>query len=63
MLLVTNLTGHPSLTLPNGFREDGTPTSISFVGGLWGEADLLAVGKAYQEASGFHRKHPAAFGE
>lgn len=62
MLQITNLTGHPQLCLPNGFRDDGTPTSISFIGKLWGEADLLAVGKAYQEATGFHRKHPPAFG-
>lgn len=61
VLLITNLTGHPSLTVPNGFREDGTPVSLSFVGKLWGEADLLAIGKAYQEATGFHRKHPVAF--
>ncbi|MBM4188120.1 MAG: amidase [Gemmatimonadetes bacterium] len=59
VLLVTNLTGHPSLTLPNGFRDDGTPVSLSFIGQLWGEANLLAVGKAYQEATGFHRRHPA----
>lgn len=63
MLTITNLTGHPSLTVPNGFRDDGTPTSISFIGRLWGEADLLAVGKLYQEATGFHRKHPPAFAE
>lgn len=61
VLLVTNLTGHPSLTLPNGFREDGTPVSLSFIGQLFGESELLAVGKAYQEATGFHRKHPAGF--
>jgi Asp-tRNA(Asn)/Glu-tRNA(Gln) amidotransferase A subunit family amidase len=61
MLMVTNLTGHPSLTVPNGWREDGTPVSISFVGKLFGEADLLAVGKAFQEATGFHRKHPDPF--
>ena len=63
MLLVSNLTGHPSLTVPNGFKDDGTPASISFVGRLWGEADLLAVGKAYQDASGWHRKHPPLFSE
>ena len=61
MLMVTNLTGHPSLTVPNGWRDDGTPVSISFVGKLFGEADLLAVGKAYQDATGFHRKHPDPF--
>jgi Asp-tRNA(Asn)/Glu-tRNA(Gln) amidotransferase A subunit family amidase len=61
ILLITNLTGHPSLTMPNGFREDGTPVSISFIGRLFGESELLAVGKAYQEATGWHRKHPAGF--
>jgi Asp-tRNA(Asn)/Glu-tRNA(Gln) amidotransferase A subunit family amidase len=61
LLLVTNLTGHPSLTLPNGFRDDGTPVSLSFIGRLFGETELLAVGKAYQEATGFHRKHPEGF--
>ncbi len=61
MLMATNLTGHPSLTVPNGWRDDGTPVSISFVGKLFGEADLLAVGKAFQDATGFHRKHPDAF--
>ncbi|MCC7134023.1 MAG: amidase [Gemmatimonadales bacterium] len=60
-LLITNLTGHPSVTLPNGFRDDGTPVSLSFLGRLFGEADLLALAKAYQEATGFHRKYPPAF--
>jgi Asp-tRNA(Asn)/Glu-tRNA(Gln) amidotransferase A subunit family amidase len=58
-LLLTNLTGHPTVVLPNGFRKDGTPTSVSFVGKLFGEGDLLAVAKAYQDATGFHLKHPA----
>ena len=58
-LLATNLTGHPSLCVPNGFRSaDGTPTSITFTGRLFGESDLLAVGQAYQEATGFHRERP-----
>lgn len=61
MLMVTNLTGHPSLTVPSGWRDDGTPVSVTFVGKLFGEADLVAVGKAYQEATGFHRKHPEPF--
>ena len=61
LLLVTNLTGHPALTLPNGFRDDGTPVSISFVGRLFGEVELLAVGKAFQERTGFHSRHPPQF--
>ena len=75
-LLVTNLTGHPALILPNGFRGDdapkarvretgevdpggpGTPVSLTFLGNLYGEAKLLAVAKAYQDATGFHLKRP-----
>jgi Asp-tRNA(Asn)/Glu-tRNA(Gln) amidotransferase A subunit family amidase len=59
-LLITNLTGHPAVVAPNGFRKDGTPTSITFQGNLWGEAPLLALARAYQEATGFHRKQPPA---
>jgi Asp-tRNA(Asn)/Glu-tRNA(Gln) amidotransferase A subunit family amidase len=57
-LTLTNLTGHPCVVLPNGFREDGTPTSISFIGKLYGESETLAVARAYQEATDFHLKHP-----
>jgi Asp-tRNA(Asn)/Glu-tRNA(Gln) amidotransferase A subunit family amidase len=57
-LLLTNLTGHPCVVLPNGFSREGTPTSISFIGRLFGEAKLLAVAKTYQDATDFHLKHP-----
>jgi len=76
-LVATNLTGHPAVILPNGFRgpdapkpprkdngdDDGiggpgTPVSLTFLGQLYGEAKLLAFAKAYQDATGFHLKHP-----
>jgi Asp-tRNA(Asn)/Glu-tRNA(Gln) amidotransferase A subunit family amidase len=57
-LLLTNLTGHPQVVLPNGFSKEGTPTSITFVGRLFGEATLLAVAKKYQDATEVHLKHP-----
>ena len=57
-LVATNFTGHPAVILPNGFRDDGTPVSLTFLGGLYAEAALLRVAHAYQEATGFHRKHP-----
>lgn len=57
-LLATNLTGHPAVVLPNGFRDDGTPTSITFQGPLYGEGRLLALAHAYQQATDFHRRHP-----
>jgi Asp-tRNA(Asn)/Glu-tRNA(Gln) amidotransferase A subunit family amidase len=60
-LLLTNLTGHPCVVLPNGFDEDGEPTSITFMGRLYGDATVLAVAKAYQDATGFHTQHPPKF--
>ncbi len=61
VLLLTNLTGHPSVTLPHGFQETGTPVSISFIGRLYGEADLLAAAKGYQDATEFHVQRPPLF--
>ena len=58
-LLLTNLTGHPCVVLPHGFTAENTPTSITFQGKLFGEATLLAVAKAYQDATDHHRKHPS----
>jgi len=60
-LLLTNLTGHPCVVLPNGFSEKGTPTSISFMGRLFDEGKLIAFAKAYQDATGFHKQHPPMF--
>jgi len=57
-LLRTNLTGHPAVVLPSGFREDGTPVSFTFHGRLFGESRLLALAKAFQETTGYHRRHP-----
>jgi len=58
VLLMTNLTGHPAVVVPNGFNEKGSPTSISFIGNLCGEAETLLVAKAFQDATDFHLKHP-----
>ena len=57
-LLATNLTGHPAIVLPNGFRENGTPTSITFTGKLYDEGTLLAIAGAYQNATDFHLRYP-----
>lgn len=57
-LLLTNLTGHPAVVVPNGFDKDGNPTSITFIGNLFKEAEALAVAKKYQDLTGFHLKHP-----
>jgi Asp-tRNA(Asn)/Glu-tRNA(Gln) amidotransferase A subunit family amidase len=62
-LLLTNLTGHPTAVLPNGFRKrnEGSelPDSIKFTGRLYGETELLAVAHAYQQATGHHLRRPS----
>ncbi len=59
-MLLTNLTGHPSVVVPNGFSKD-YPTAITFVGQLFGEADMVAVAKAYQDVTDFHLQQPPQF--
>jgi Asp-tRNA(Asn)/Glu-tRNA(Gln) amidotransferase A subunit family amidase len=60
-LLVTNLTGHPQVVLPAGFRDEQSPHSISFVGRLYDEATLLRVAGAYEQATVWHKKNPPGF--
>jgi Asp-tRNA(Asn)/Glu-tRNA(Gln) amidotransferase A subunit family amidase len=60
-LLLANLTGHPTVVLPNGMQKRGgveVPSALTFTGRLYGETELLAVAHAYQQATGFHLKHP-----
>lgn len=63
-LLATNLTGHPAVILPHGFRDTSdtdkrqVPVSLTFIGGLFEEAQLLAVAHAYQRATDFHLRRP-----
>jgi len=60
-LLVTNLTGHPCVVVPNGFNEENSPTSICFIGNLYDEASILLAASKYQEATEFDEMHPPLF--
>lgn len=61
IVLATNLTGHPVVVAPSGFLPDRTPSSVSFLGGLWKDAEALHVAKAFQEATGHHLRRPPSF--
>ena len=62
ILLLTNLTGHPTAVVPCGAPRRGrAPGSLSFTGQLFGESRLLAVVQAWQAKTGYHRVHPAEF--
>ncbi|MBU0825756.1 MAG: amidase [Alphaproteobacteria bacterium] len=42
--------GYPHLTVPMGAVQ-GLPIGVSFIGGKWADADVLAAGYAYEQAS------------
>ncbi len=58
---ITNLTGHPAISVPTGFNKEHTPTSITFVGKLYDEATILAIAKVYQDATEWNKLHPEFF--
>jgi Asp-tRNA(Asn)/Glu-tRNA(Gln) amidotransferase A subunit family amidase len=60
-LLITNLTGHPAVVMPNGFSVDVEPVSITFIGSLYDEATLLAVADKFQKETDFHLRRPPLF--
>ncbi|HLJ88862.1 MAG TPA: amidase [Candidatus Angelobacter sp.] len=55
---LTNLTGHPCVILPHGFNEKGNPTSLTFMGKLFGEAKMLSLARAYQQTTDWHLRRP-----
>ncbi|WP_200975253.1 amidase [Echinicola sp. 20G] len=60
-LLITNLTGHPALCMPNGFNDQGSPTSITFLANLYEEEKLIMLGRLYQEGTSWDEKRPPLF--
>lgn len=60
-LLMTNLTGHPCVVVPNGFDDKNHPTSISFIGNLYDEATILSFANKYQDNTKFNEMHPEFF--
>lgn len=52
-----SLAGLPALVVPAGFVA-GLPAGMQLIGPLLGEAKLLAIGQAYQQATAWHSRHP-----
>jgi Asp-tRNA(Asn)/Glu-tRNA(Gln) amidotransferase A subunit family amidase len=55
---ITNLTGHPEISLPHGFDAKGQPTSFRLTGRIFGEEHLLLVARAFQGKTNWHLKRP-----
>ena len=56
---IGNGCGLPSLSVPSGFDSDGMPTGIQFMARAYDENICIALGRAYQERTDWHRQHPA----
>ena len=53
-----DITHQPSTSVPNGFDEDGLPTSLMITSALFDDAMALRIAHAYQEATDFHTRRP-----
>lgn len=60
-LSITNLTGHPVVCMPIGFSQTGSPQSITLIGNLYDEANILAAARIYQEKTDHNKKYPDKF--
>ena len=54
---LTNRTGHPVVSVPNGFSQ-GSPTALHLTGKLFGEQEILLLAHAFQAKTDFHLQHP-----
>jgi Asp-tRNA(Asn)/Glu-tRNA(Gln) amidotransferase A subunit family amidase len=54
---LTNRTGHPVISVPNGFSH-GSPTALHLTGKLFGEQEILLLAHAFQARTNFHLQHP-----
>lgn len=59
--LPASLAGLPGISVPAGFGEAGMPVGLQLIGNYWQEAALLQAAHAFQQATDFHRRVPAAF--
>ena len=53
-----NQTGFPAISIPCGFTREGLPVGLQLMGPRWGEARLLSIALAYEEATEWHKRHP-----
>jgi len=60
-LLMTNLTGHPCVVLPNGSYEAGSSGTITLLGNHFDEASILSFARYLQALTPFEDEHPQMF--
>jgi aspartyl-tRNA(Asn)/glutamyl-tRNA(Gln) amidotransferase subunit A len=58
LIAAANLAGLPALVLPCGFAN-GLPVALQVVGPPFSENTLIAIGRAFQQRTDWHRRRPA----
>ncbi len=56
---ITNVSGHPTLSVPTGFGKDGLPRSMQIIGAAFDEAMVFRIGHAYEQATPWRQKRPS----
>jgi len=52
-------TGNPAASVPGGFTPDGLPVGVQIVGRNREDFAVLQIAHAFEQATGFGKKHPA----
>ena len=58
--LPASLAGLPGMSVPAGFGEAGMPVGLQLIGNYFAEGALLQAAHAFQQATDFHARRPAA---
>jgi amidase len=53
-------TGHPAISVPCGFTDEGLPVGLQLVGRYHGDRELLQIAHGYEQARALERRVPAA---
>jgi aspartyl-tRNA(Asn)/glutamyl-tRNA(Gln) amidotransferase subunit A len=53
-----NVWGLPAISVPCGFSAAGLPIGLQIIGPHWGEALVLRVADAYEQATAWHKREP-----
>ena len=54
-----NIAGLPGLSVPSGFDQAGMPVGTQIIGPALGDADVLNIGYAFQQATEYHKAAPS----
>ncbi|MCW5746788.1 MAG: amidase, partial [Alphaproteobacteria bacterium] len=53
-----NLTGHPAISVPSGWTQDGLPTALQIVGKWWADSDVLRIAALFEQARPWADRRP-----